>query len=184
MLSSFEFGDRCTEKRIAPYIPPPPNPTASPLFPTYAHPSHPPPAHPGSYPVSHHSSPPQTPLNPSFTLPAPAPVPPTTTMAQATIAPLSTHPPTLTHPPCHRALVHTRIASPLTAPATPCQRVDDYQSESFARQPRHHVSYDDNSRSTASREVAVTRNIRKVADIGGVCHARLLKIAYPQHRRI
>jgi hypothetical protein len=95
-----------------------------------------------------------------------------------------TRPPTLTRPPCHRALVHTRIASPITAPATPCQRVDDYQSESFARQPRHHVSYDDNSRSTASREVAVTRNIRKVADIGGVCHARLLKIAYPPHRRI
>ena len=73
LLSSFEFGDRCTEKRIACYIrPPPPNPTASPPFPTHTHPSHPPPAHPGSYPVSHHSTPPQSPHTPpSLFLPLP-----------------------------------------------------------------------------------------------------------------
>ena len=55
----------------------------------------------------------------------------------------------------------------------------DQSWRGFARQPRFHMSYDGNTRSNASWEVAVTRSISKVADAGGVCHVRLLKFAYP-----
>ena len=91
-----------------------------------------------------------------------------------------TRPPTLTHPPCPHAPVPTRLASPTTAPTSPCQKIHKHHPESFARQPRFHMSYDGNTRSNASWEVAATRSISKVADAGGVCRVRPLKFAYPR----